>query len=81
MLTDEQKARLNPEQLVIAEKWEREKEQTGKIFEKLQKAIETHDNDLWNEALKDNADHMPSSICEHDRSIWKHYLEALCGMR
>ena len=64
MLTEEQKSRLNPEQLVIAEKWEREKEERSAILDKLD-AGEIN----LKEALR-LMDHQTNDMCEHDRSIW-----------
>jgi hypothetical protein len=69
MLTDEQKARLNPEQLAIAEKWDRETLEMDKVFEKLQRALRENNNDLFQEALADSAANVKDR-CEHDRSIW-----------
>lgn len=69
MLTPEQKSRLNPEQLAIAEKWDQEKEEMDKVFEKLQRAIRESNNDLFQEALADSQANIKDR-CEHDRSIW-----------
>lgn len=70
MLSDEQRARLNPEQLLIAEKWEKEREDMGQVFEKLGLAMKNHDENLWKEALEESNINPISSRCDHDRSIW-----------
>lgn len=70
MLTDEQKSRLNPEQLAIAERWEKEREDMGKVFEKLHAAMEAKDETLWHEALAEATEENIPSMCEHERSIW-----------
>lgn len=69
MLTDEQKARLNPEQLAIAEKWEREREERDKLWKILISAQENKDQKLWEETL-DSLQECAPSQCEHERSIW-----------
>jgi hypothetical protein len=72
MLTDEQKSRLSPEQLVIAEKWEQEKEERGVYIEDMRVANEAKDIEAYHAAFEKfikvgaaNADY-----CEHERSIW-----------
>lgn len=74
MLTDEQKARLNPEQLVIAEKWEREADLREEALKEMDAARAAKDFDAMQLATdkffniggllgEDN------DRCEHDRSI------------
>lgn len=69
MLRPEQKARLNPEQLVIAEKWEQEREDRGRLIEELGAAEKAGDNAAFREALRKIAE-TTHDRCEHDRSIW-----------
>lgn len=45
MLTQEQKARLTPEELIIAKKWDKEKEDRDVIFEEIKLAISTNSLD------------------------------------
>lgn len=71
MLTDEQKARLNPEQLAIAEKWEREHIAQGEAIEMMRVAEAANDAEgIKNafEAFLNASD--TSGFCEHERSIW-----------
>jgi hypothetical protein len=70
MLSQEQKDRLNSDQLAIAERWDREAEQNAKAIEKLDKAIHNSDNLLYKEALEDLNSMLNITHCEHERSIW-----------
>lgn len=70
MLTKEQKARLDPEQLAIAEKWEVDREKLNSLFEQLARAVENNDDALWKKAQQNLRDNPTPSRCEHDRSIW-----------
>ena len=68
MLTQEQIARLNPEQLRVALIWESEKEARDLIYEEILAAI--YANDL--EVIKTATDKMVAitpMMCEHDRFI------------
>ena len=71
MLTDEQKSRLNPEQLVIAEKWEQESIAQGKAIEMMRLAEAANDAEGIKKAFEAflNASDT-SGFCEHERSIW-----------
>lgn len=64
MLTEEQKAKLNPEQLAVAEKWEREKEERAAILDRM----DAGEIDV-REALR-LMNEQSNGMCEHDRSIW-----------
>lgn len=67
-LTPEQIARLSPEELVVAEKWEREKEERGRLIELFSEAEKAGDQQKASEFLRQALD--TSDMCEHDRSIW-----------
>jgi len=68
MLTQEQIDRLTPEELIIAEKWEAEKEKSNLIFDKIQAAADNKASDELMSALEELASLAPSQ-CEHDRHI------------
>jgi len=68
MLTKEQKDRLTPEELVIAEKWEAEKERQDLIFIEIQTAIAANDMDAILLATDKLGNSVPSE-CEHGRHI------------
>jgi hypothetical protein len=68
MLTQEQIARLTPEELIIAERWEAEKEQAYLIFDKMQAASNNKAREDLTSALEELASLAPSQ-CEHDRHI------------
>jgi hypothetical protein len=68
MYTPEQKARLTPEQLIIAERWEQESKDLGAIVEKMSRAMEERNEELWAEAQEDLQKPRPSQ-CEHGRHI------------
>jgi len=74
MLRPDQKERLlalGEEQLAIAEKWEREKEERDVHLQAMIKASEKNDWEGYQTAL-DNclAVDQNNGRCEHDRSIW-----------
>ena len=69
MLSEEQKARLNPEQLAVAEKWEREREERAVIIDELGKAEKAGDTVAFKAAI-DKLSATTQDRCEHDRSIW-----------
>lgn len=69
MLTPEQIARLSPEQLAIAERWERERDELEHLVKQLQTAMQNKDEVLW-KSLQDNVDKKRPTHCEHERSIW-----------
>lgn len=71
MLTPEQKARLNPEQLTIAEKWEREREERNVLIDKLEESEKTGDRKRFMEILDEMTEIGNPDFCEHERSIWK----------
>jgi hypothetical protein len=64
MLTQEQKSKLNPEQLAIAEKWEREKNERSAILDRLDAGEIDAKEALRLMSMQSNG------MCEHDRSIW-----------
>jgi hypothetical protein len=68
MLSQEQKDRLTPEELVIAEKWEAEKELQDAIYIEIQAAIAANDMAAIMLATDKLADSAPSE-CEHGRHI------------
>lgn len=71
MLTEEQKSRLNPEQLAIAEKWEKEHIAQGIAIEKMTKANEEKDFEAYQKAFEEFLSASDTSgFCEHERSIW-----------
>lgn len=69
MLTQEQKSRLTPEELVIAEKWEKEKEERDFLFNKIQEALSANASEAFFQAVDSLGDMQPTH-CEHERSIW-----------
>ena len=68
MLSQEQKDRLTPEELVIAEKWEIEKAQQVIIFDEILAAIEANSMELVILATEKLGDLTPSQ-CEHGRHV------------
>jgi hypothetical protein len=69
MLTDEQKAKLTPEQIVIAEKWMEEDEKIRTIYDKLFIAIEDNNEDDFHSLIEEISNTVPH-ICEHGKSIY-----------
>jgi hypothetical protein len=69
MLSEQQKARLNPEQLAIAEKWELEKQERNLIVDAMMAAEKAGDKTAY-DAAADKLTVFVSDVCEHDRSIW-----------
>jgi hypothetical protein len=63
-LTDEIKAKLTPEQLVIAEKWEDERKQREALIEQVEAGTITI------REFFDKSEAITPYHCEHDRSIW-----------
>ena len=59
---------LGADQLAIAEKWEQEKEERGKLIEKIGKAEKAGDHELLRDLMEIFCD--APDRCEHDRSIW-----------
>lgn len=59
---------LTPEQRVIAEKWEQEREAREKLVEDIRAGKVS-----WKEVGEILRDTTPS-MCEHDRSIWSHCI-------
>ncbi len=71
MLTDEQRARLNPEQLVIAENWERERDERLAFCDKMSEADAAKDTVAYKAAFEGYlAVGAGATHCEHERSIW-----------
>jgi hypothetical protein len=68
MLTQEQKDRLTPQELVIAEKWDKEKDERDIIFDEIQAAIKANDLESFSLAVNKLSDMQPSQ-CEHDRHV------------
>jgi hypothetical protein len=68
MLSQEQKNRLTPDELVIAEKWEAERELRDLIYAEIQAACDAKDNDAMLSATRKLVDSAPSQ-CEHDRHV------------
>lgn len=63
-LTDEIKAKLTPEQLVIAEKWNIERKQRAELIDQLEnETIST--KEFYDKMIDLTPEH-----CEHERSIW-----------
>jgi hypothetical protein len=69
MLSKEQKDRLTPEELIIAEKWDKEKDERDIIFEEIQAALAANAMEAFHLATDKLGDMQPSH-CEHERSIW-----------
>lgn len=69
MLTPEQIARLSPEELLIAEKWEKEKDERDIIFNDIQTALKANDVEAYQKAIDNLTKDLPTH-CEHERSIW-----------
>ena len=76
MLTDEQKAKLTPGQIVIAEKWMEEDEKVRIINEKLTSAIRSNDQDAMTDLVEELFNVVPAS-CEHNKSVWESCSECL----
>lgn len=71
MLTDEQKARLDSEQLAIAERWEQDRDARGLILDKMSAASDAKDNEAYQKYLKEYMSiDQGRTHCEHERSIW-----------
>lgn len=68
MLTDEQKARLTPEQIVIAEKWEVDADLRDAEFDKIEAALNAGDKEEYHRLLTKMREDLPD-YCEHDRSM------------
>lgn len=68
-MTPEQKAKLTPEQLVIAEKWEKDREEMSRLIEQFTAATGKKDMKLWTDTM-DKIVEITPSMCEHDRSLW-----------
>lgn len=62
------RAKLTPEQLIIAEKWEAEREERDRLVSLMIEAEKSGDNKVFKELLKQILDTSPS-MCEHGRSI------------
>lgn len=71
MLTAEQKARLNPEQLAIAEKWDREADLREEALKEMDAARKAQDDRAYQKAFDKflNIDEANEGRCAHDRSI------------
>lgn len=70
MLTEEQKARLNPEQLAIAEGWERESAERGVWIDRMEAASEAKDWPAYREALNGFLSvGKDKTHCQHERSL------------
>ena len=74
MLTIDQRSKLTPAQIVIAEKWLAEGEQYEKLFERLEIAIKNGNAKAYDTAM-DELGEMTPSVCEHSRSIWEECSE------
>lgn len=74
MLRPDQKERLlklGEEQLAIAEKWEKEKEERGKIFDEIATLFGNPDKEARFHELVEQVSQSTPDFCEHGRSIWK----------
>ena len=70
MLTDEQKARLNPEQLAIAEGWERDADERSDWLDKMVAASEAKDWEAHQKALDGYLSvGKDKTHCAHERSL------------
>jgi hypothetical protein len=71
MLTQEQIARLNPEQLAIAEKWDREADERQRAVDEMEAANKARDIQAYEKAMQKffSIGSVESGRCEHDRSI------------
>jgi hypothetical protein len=72
MLSPEQIERLTklgPEQLAIAEKWDKEREALDKLVDAAKKSFEEGDKSALQNVL-DQIERISPDMCEHDRSIW-----------
>lgn len=69
MLTSEQKRKLNPEQLKIAESWERAKEERDRLMPLLLKAQEENNHEDFRRIAGQMANTEPD-MCAHGRSIY-----------
>jgi len=71
MLTDEQKSRLDPEQLAIAERWERDADARSLSLDKMIAASEAKDNEAYAKSLEEYLSiDKGRTHCEHERSTW-----------
>jgi hypothetical protein len=64
MLSKEQKDRLTPEELIIAEKWDKERDI---IFEEIQTALAANAMEAFHLSIDKLGD---MQHCEHELSIW-----------
>ena len=69
MITEEQRAKLTPEQLVIAEKWDAEHTATLALVKLLQAACNNNDETECNRVMALMGDNI-SDFCEHGRAVW-----------
>lgn len=65
----ERLTKLGTEQLAIAEKWDKEREEQSKLIDMLGEAEKVGNHELFRTVL-DKIGAMTPSMCEHDRSIW-----------
>jgi methionyl-tRNA synthetase len=71
MLTDEQRSRLDPEQLAIAERWEQDRDHRLALCDKMGEAEKSGDNVAFRKYLDEYlATDKGRTHCEHERSIW-----------
>lgn len=74
MLRPDQKERLlklGEDQLAIAEKWEREKEERTPLFEEIADLFGKPEHEARFHELVEKLSDTPTH-CEHERSIWSH---------
>jgi DNA-directed RNA polymerase subunit RPC12/RpoP len=69
MISQEKRNKLSPEQLVVAEKWERERDERQALVKQMIAAGERGDVEAVDQLQTQLLD-SHSSMCEHDRSIW-----------
>jgi hypothetical protein len=70
MLSQEQKLKLTPEELIIAEKWEREKEELANAYKMLSNLIKEPGNDAAYDFYSEKIAGITPSICEHGKSVF-----------
>jgi hypothetical protein len=63
--------KLDAEDRVIAEKWEKERDERAVVYDQLSDAETLKDNDRFHKVLDQLTAGTPSH-CEHERSIWSH---------
>ena len=69
MITEDQRSKLSPDQLIVAERWDAEHTATLALIHRLQIASDANDETECNRIMDLMRDNCPD-VCEHGHSIW-----------